>query len=198
MKYGSRLGAIGDGSKSVVLDIGFGLGDSLVFMASEHEDKLFLGCEIHRAGIAQCLSEVASRPLENVKLIRADATMLLASHLSRASVDEIHIYFPDPWPNSFRDGERRVVRTRTVGLFQEVLKPGGRVRIATDVAEYASHVTEVFAAAGHSFMLVDKEVYQPCASSRLRVRGVTLYEQRAKEKGPGERVHEFLYELKSA
>ena len=114
---------INGGAKKVVLDIGFGTGDSIVHMAEDvrtnGRDVFFFGCEIHRAGVAQCISEVARRDLRNVKLIRADATLLLGSHVPSGFLDEVHIYFPDPWPNAFRDGERRVVRSRIVGMLKD-------------------------------------------------------------------------------
>ena len=200
MVYGQQLEINGgEEDKKVVLDIGFGTGDSIVHMAEDARtngrDVFFFGCEIHRAGVAQCISEVARRDLRSVKLIRADATLLLGSHVPMRFLDEVHIYFPDPWPNAFRDGERRVVRSRIVGMLKDALKPGGRVHIATDVEDYAKHVRATFDEEGISrfFDLVDAEVYEPCSSSsRLRMRGVTRYEQRAPEKG-NQRIYEFVF-----
>ena len=97
----------------VVLDIGFGTGDSIVGMSQQNTDKIYLGCEIHRAGISIVLGNLSSLAIENVKIIRADVTMLLESYLKTRCLDEVCIFFPDPWPNTERDGERRVVRRGT-------------------------------------------------------------------------------------
>ena len=78
--------------------------------------------------------------LQNVRLIRADATMLFEGHVSAASLSEICIFFPDPWPNIPRDLQRRVVRLHMLDLFATCLRPHGLLRVATDVQEYADHV----------------------------------------------------------
>ena len=107
----------------VVLDIGFGTGDSIVGMSQQNTEKIYLGCEIHRAGISIVLGNLSSLAIENVKIIRADVTMLLESYLKTRCLDEVCIFFPDPWPNTERDGERRVVRrgTRVVVILVSVL-----------------------------------------------------------------------------
>lgn len=94
----------------VVLDIGFGTGDSIVGMSQQNKNKIYLGCEIHRAGISIALGNITTLGIENVKLIRADVTMLLESYLTDRCLDEVCIFFPDPWVNFERDGGRRVVR----------------------------------------------------------------------------------------
>lgn len=94
----------------VVLDIGFGTGDSIVGMSQQNKNKIYLGCEIHRAGISITLGNITTLGIENVKLVRADVTMLLETYLTDRCLDEVCIYFPDPWVNFERDGGRRVVR----------------------------------------------------------------------------------------
>jgi tRNA (guanine-N7-)-methyltransferase len=186
-------------SRKVALDIGFGTGDSIVHMAAAYPNCCYLGVEIHRAGIAKCIGELTAREIssERVRLVRADVLLLFERHLPAGSLDEIHCYFPDPWPNEYRDGERRVVRERTVTLFAKALKSGGLLRIATDVPDYAKHVERTLtapAAAANLFTLKDKETYEPGAlTSRLRVRGVTKYERRAAELGHSH-ITEFLYQ----
>lgn len=117
LKYGSKLipsevfsNISASAATPVVLDIGFGTGDSIIGMSQQNEDKIYLGCEIHRAGISIVLGNVSSLGIKNVRLIRADITMLLETYLTDTCLDEVCIFFPDPWPNTERDGERRVVR----------------------------------------------------------------------------------------
>lgn len=151
----------------IVLDIGFGTGESICQMANrvENSKKLFIGCEIYRAGLASALaltrqkidsqfatqiefplSSAIKRCLQestNIRLIRADATLLFERHLSPSCLNEICVFFPDPWPNIPRDLQRRVVRLHMLDLFARALRPGGLLRIATDVEEYATYVRRV-------------------------------------------------------
>ena len=116
LKYGSTViphelfPKFSTAATPVVLDIGFGTGDSILGMSQQNTEKIYLGCEIHRAGISIVLGNLSSLAIENVKIIRADITMLLESYLKTRCLDEVCIFFPDPWPNTERDGERRVVR----------------------------------------------------------------------------------------
>lgn len=117
LKYGLKLtpheiftGNTVTAATAVVLDIGFGMGDSIIGMAQQNTDKIYLGCEIHRAGISTALGNISSLGLVNVKIVRADVKMLLDTSLREKCLDEVCIFFPDPWPNTERDGERRVVR----------------------------------------------------------------------------------------
>lgn len=124
----------------VVLEIGFGSGESLVRIAADNPLKCYVGCEIHRASIANTLMLINQSSVTNIRLVRCDATVLLESHLERDSIDEVSIFFPDPWRNSGRDSERRVIRRYLLGLYSLALKNRGKLNVATDVEEYATHV----------------------------------------------------------
>lgn len=97
-------------STPVCLDIGFGLGDSIIGMSQQNKQKIYLGCEIHKAGISTVLGNISSLGIENVRVIKADVNLLLGTYLKDRCLDEVCIFFPDPWPNAERDSERRVVR----------------------------------------------------------------------------------------
>ena len=127
-------------SNHTILDIGFGAGDSIIGMASAHPSINYIGCEIHRAGLASALQKIMLLNLTNIRLIRADVSMLLHQHLRSRCFDEVCVYFPDPWPNDERDKERRVVRPSILLALSQLLKIDGILRIATDVEAYASHV----------------------------------------------------------
>lgn len=124
----------------VVLEIGFGSGESLVRIAADNPQKYYIGCEIHRASIANTLILMNQSCVRNIRLVRCDATVLFESHLQRDSIDEVSIFFPDPWRNSGRDSERRVIRPYLLGLYSLVLKNRGKLNVATDVEEYSAHV----------------------------------------------------------
>jgi len=128
-----------------VLEIGIGDGETLLALAAAHPAKDFLGVEVHQPGIGHCLLGIESLGLANVRLVSHDAVEVLAQQLADASLDEILLYFPDPWPKK-RHHKRRIVQPEFVELVARRLKPGGRFRLATDWAPYAEHMLEVLRA----------------------------------------------------
>mmetsp|Transcript_24492 Transcript_24492/g.40834 ORF Transcript_24492/g.40834 Transcript_24492/m.40834 type:complete len:371 (+) Transcript_24492:114-1226(+) len=172
-----------DSRQCVVLDIGFGNGESIVEMAKRFPFKLYIGCEIHRAGIAATLISINDSELQNIKLIRSDVTVLLENHLPDGCLDEICIFFPDPWPKSGRDAERRVIRPRMLAQFGRLLKPGvGRIHIATDAEEYATHIEATFSAGNdaHTYWQLGAKLCHPPTS---RISATTTSYQRSSVTG---------------
>ncbi len=102
----------------------------------------FIGAEVHPPGVGHCLLEVESRGLTNVRVIAHDAVEVLAHQLAPASLDEVLLYFPDPWPKK-RHHKRRIVQPAFVALVADRLKPGGRFKLATDWEPYAAWMLEV-------------------------------------------------------
>lgn len=134
--------------RKVILDIGFGLGDSLLHFARRCDRPLCIGIEILKAGIAQALERIDSEQLTTVKVIRCDVQQVLEQNLPDNTIDEAYVLFPDPWPNASRDADRRVIRPEIVRLLARKIKTGGVLRVATDVAAYADWTIEVLRAAG--------------------------------------------------
>ena len=125
-----------------VLEIGIGDGETLLALAAAQPESDFLGIEVHRPGIGHCLLGVESRGLANLRLVAHDAVEVLERQLPDGSLDEVLLYFPDPWPKK-RHHKRRIVQPAFVELVARKLKPGGTFRLATDWAPYAQHMLEV-------------------------------------------------------
>ena len=128
-----------------VLEIGFGNGDTLIELASKSPEIDFIGVEVHPPGIGHCLLAVESLGLSNVRVIAHDAVEVLAQQLPPASLDEVLLYFPDPWPKK-RHHKRRIVQPEFAALVADRLRPGGRFKLATDWEPYAAWMLEVLGA----------------------------------------------------
>jgi tRNA (guanine-N7-)-methyltransferase len=125
-----------------VLEVGFGNGDTLVELAGRSPGRDFIGVEVHPPGVGHCLLQVESRGLTNVRVVAHDAVEVLTHQLAPASLDEVLLYFPDPWPKK-RHHKRRIVQPAFVALVADRLRPGGRFKLATDWEPYAAWMLEV-------------------------------------------------------
>ena len=122
-------------AREVWLEIGFGGGEHLAEQAARRPDVLLLGAEPFLNGAASLLRHLEERALPNVRLHVGDARELLAV-LPDASLQRVFILFPDPWPKT-RHHKRRLIQRQVVDELARVLAPGGRLRFATDWADYA-------------------------------------------------------------
>jgi tRNA (guanine-N7-)-methyltransferase len=137
--------AVKPDATEVWLEIGFGGGEHMAAQAARRPDILSLGAEPFLNGAASALRHIDEAALTNVRLHVGDARDLMAA-LTDASLDRVFILFPDPWPK-VRHHKRRLVQSDFVADLVRVLKPGGRVRFATDWADYADWALERFIAA---------------------------------------------------
>ncbi|MFM8819141.1 MAG: tRNA (guanosine(46)-N7)-methyltransferase TrmB [Phenylobacterium sp.] len=124
------------------LEVGFGGGEHMAAQAAIRPDVLVLGAEPFRNGVASALRHVETAGLRNVRIHDGDARDLMA-RLPDASLDRIFVLFPDPWQKA-RHHKRRLVSPAFAKETARLLKPGGRLRLATDWADYADQMLKVF------------------------------------------------------
>lgn len=120
---------------SVWLEIGFGGGEHLVWQAAHHPEALVIGCEPFEDGVVKVLTAIEERGLANIRLHPDDARDVLR-WLPEGSIERAFVLFPDPWPKA-RHKKRRLVNPQTFGLLARVIRPGGMLRLATDIGDYA-------------------------------------------------------------
>lgn len=173
-----------------VLEIGFGMGQSLVQMAAEAPDKDFIGIEVHRPGVGACLATAQAKALTNIKLFQHDAVEILEHSIADNSLDTVQLFFPDPWHKK-RHHKRRIVQPEFVKLVQRKLKPGGVFHMATDWQNYAEHMLDVMQnMAGFKNMSATNDYVE-----RPEHRPLTKFEQRGQRLGHG--VWDLMYQKES-
>lgn len=126
----------------VVLEIGFGNGEQLLHATVNEPERNFIGIEVHRPGVGRLMNGLAEANVDNIRLSNHDAVEVIDRQLGPESLDEVRIYFPDPWPKK-RHHKRRLIQADFVALLGTRVRPGGLLHLATDWAEYAEHMLEV-------------------------------------------------------
>jgi len=168
-----------------ILEIGFGMGGATAEIAQNHPDKDYLGVEVHTPGVGALLKQIGERNLTNLRIVQHDAVEVLQHMLADASLDGIHIYFPDPWHKS-RHHKRRLIQPGFVALLARKLKYGGYLHLATDWENYAEQMLQVLSTtSGLTNTALD---YAP----RPEYRPQTKFEQRGLRLGHG--VWDLLFQ----
>jgi tRNA (guanine-N7-)-methyltransferase len=123
----------------VVLEIGFGMGETTATIAAGKPDVNFLGVEVHWPGVGALLRRIETQGLANVRVLRDDAVDVVSHMIAPASLAGVHVYFPDPWPKK-RHHKRRLLQAPFVHALARTLAPGGYLHVATDWAPYAEEI----------------------------------------------------------
>jgi len=126
----------------LVLEIGFGNGEQLLHSAQNDPDRDFIGVEVHRPGVGRLLNALADADVANARIYHHDAVEVVGREIAPSALDEVRIYFPDPWPKK-RHQKRRLIQPDFVALLASRIAPGGRLHLATDWADYAEHMQNV-------------------------------------------------------
>lgn len=163
-----------------VLEIGFGMGQSLADMAAASPETGFIGIEVHRPGVGRLLHLVTEQGLGNVRVFCHDAVEVLRHCIPANALDTVQIFFPDPWHKK-RHHKRRLIQPDFVDLVVSRLRPGGRLHLATDWEPYAEQMLQVLSENLHLQNTADGGGYVPRPDSRP----LTRFEQRGTRLGHG-------------
>jgi len=125
-----------------VVEIGFGNGEALRHAAAHDKDRDLIGIEVHAPGVGRLLNALAEDGATNVRVYHHDAVEVLTHEIADGSLDEVRIYFPDPWHKK-RHHKRRLVQPVLAELLVRKLAPSGRLHLATDWHDYAEQMWDV-------------------------------------------------------
>lgn len=166
-------------SAELVLEIGFGMGQSLMEMAKAAPQRNFIGVEVHPPGIGNLLKLAEQEQLTNIRVYQADARIVLQQCIADESLDCVQIFFPDPWHKK-RHHKRRLIQQDFLDELRPKLKRGGILHLATDWEPYARQMLEVLAADPHWRNHCGEAIY-----ATEHARPLTKFEQRGQRLGHG-------------
>lgn len=167
------------------IEIGFGMGTSLIEMAETHPDRDYLGIEVHRPGVGSLLAKVQEKELSNLRVINDDAVTVLTKLIPADSVDGVMLFFPDPWPKK-KHHKRRILQSGFIDSVRRCLKIGGVFHLATDWEDYAEQMLESLNATDGFRNSADDQGYADRGE-----RPLTKYEHRGLRLG--HQVHDLIF-----
>ncbi|WP_273803264.1 MULTISPECIES: tRNA (guanosine(46)-N7)-methyltransferase TrmB [Providencia] len=174
-------------SNPVTLEIGFGMGASLVTMASHNPQQNFLGIEVHAPGVGACLASAKEENVSNVRVMCHDAIEVLDCMVPNGSLAMVQLFFPDPWHKA-KHNKRRIVQAPFAEKIRSKLAVGGVFHMATDWEPYAEHMLEVMKSVEGYKNLSPTGDYVPRPESRPE----TKFEKRGQRLGHG--VWDLMFE----
>jgi tRNA (guanine-N7-)-methyltransferase len=164
----------------LIIEIGFGNGDSLANTAAANPDIDYIGIEVHCAGVGHLMMLLAQEGLTNVRIYCHDAIEIIEQKIPDNRLTGLHLFFPDPWHKK-KHHKRRIVRPSFVELLLKKLKTGGYFHAATDWQHYAESMLEILSASGELHNISTTGDY----CERPDYRPLTKFEQRGLRLGHG-------------
>jgi len=161
-----------------ILEIGFGMGDSTATIALAHPENDYLALEVHTPGVGNLLKLIDAQQIANIRVMQHDAVEVLRDMIVDATLDGVHIFFPDPWHKA-RHNKRRLIQAQFIAKLVQKIKPGGYIHVATDWQDYAEQVLRV---------LSEEPLLENTAADyapRPEYRPLTKFEQRGLRLGHG-------------
>ncbi len=174
----------------LILEIGFGMGEATAHIARVRPDDNFLCCEVHEPGVGALLKRIGEHGIENIRILQHDAVEVIDHMLAPASLDGIHIFFPDPWHKK-KHNKRRLIQPPLVAKLAARLKAGGYLHCATDWQPYAEQMLEVLSAEPQLANSQPSGGYSP----QPGYRPLTKFENRGLRLGHG--VWDLVFERKN-
>ena len=158
-----------------ILEIGFGMGEPTAKIALDHPQNDYLALEVHPPGVGSLLKQIDAQGIQNIRIIQHDAVEVLRDMVNDATLDGVHIFFPDPWHKA-RHNKRRLIQSPFIAKLVQKIKPGGYIHVATDWQDYAVQVLAVLSAEpllqNTATDYAEKPAYRPL--TKFEQRGLNL------------------------
>ncbi len=164
----------------LVVEVGFGMGDSLLEMCKNEPDKNFIGIEVHPPGVGRLINNAYKENIGNLKVYMADANDVLTDCLPDQSIDRLQVFFPDPWHKK-KHNKRRIIQTPFIAVTLPKLKINGCYHFATDWQEYAEHMIDIVNLESSIINTATNGEY----CERPSYRPITKFERRGENLGHG-------------
>ena len=173
----------------LVVEIGSGQGHAIVHAAAAHPEVDFLAVEVFKAGLARTMLDAGREGLRNLRVVEANAPEVLEHLLPEGSVQELWVFFPDPWHKK-KHTKRRLVTPPFTALAARALRDGGLLRLATDWEDYALQMREVMDEAADF-----EPAFAGTWAPRFEGRVVTAFERKGAAKGRD--IRDLVYRRKA-
>jgi tRNA (guanine-N7-)-methyltransferase len=173
----------------LIVEIGFGNGDSFAQMAEANPQFNYLGIEVHKPGVGRLMALLEQKQLTNVRIYHHDAVEVLEQRIADASLAGVQLFFPDPWQKRCHH-KRRIVKPEFVELVAKKLVSGGYFHAATDWQHYAKEMLKIISA--NQKLQNSSKTNDFC--ERPDYRPLTKFEQRGIRLGHG--VWDLIFQKK--
>jgi len=180
------LDSLFENTNKLVLEVGFGNGESLLQQAINQPEVNYIGIEVHGPGVGHLIHEAKTQDIRNIKVIRHDAVDVLKQQIPDGSISKIQLFFPDPWHKK-KHHKRRIISPEFIQLVQQKLLPGGYFHMATDWQHYAEHMLQQMDQAPGFNNTAGSGNYSPHTGDRCE----TKFERRGIKLGHG--VWDLIY-----
>jgi tRNA (guanine-N7-)-methyltransferase len=164
----------------VSIEVGFGMGSSLIEQAARYPERNYIGIEVHRPGVGALLLKMKEQSLTNIRVSSADAVEVLTDMIPNDSIELLQLFFPDPW-HKRRHHKRRIVKDEFVSLLHSKIQLNGHYHMATDWQDYAKHMLKVMQASQGWENCSESNDYIPQPENRP----ITKFQKRGEGLGHG-------------
>jgi len=171
----------------LIVEIGFGDGESLFQQAKKQPDINFVGIEVHGPGVGHLIHLANGENIHNIRVIRSDAVDVLKHQIADHSLQQLQLFFPDPWHKK-RHQKRRIISPDFIRLVAKKLKPGGFFHMATDWQHYARQMLSEMDMATDFINTAGAGNYSKSQGSRCE----SKFERRGRKLGHG--VWDLIYQ----
>ena len=169
-----------------------GNGHWILEKAVENPDKNWVAVEKRFDRAKKIWLKVKKQNIPNLVVVWAEANGWTSNYIPAASVDEIFINFPDPWPKR-KHMKNRLLTPEFVHEMVRILKEQRTITFVTDHEGYSEIAIEELLASPNLKSTIDSPYYK----EPTREYGTSFFEDLFRRQGKTIRLHNFIKESTS-